>query len=99
MQQQEQASLKTILIVLFATLAVILIPVLTYRYFSGGITGEDCSDSIGCRPGYYCTFSYCTEKCEQDSDCPENWQCRDLSISRERLGIEYDAGEVKMCVR
>ena len=97
--QQEQASVKTILIILFGTLAVILIPVFAYRYFSGGVTGEECSDSTGCRPGYYCIFGTCTVSCDQDSDCPENWQCSELSVTKEKMGIEFDAGEIKRCTK
>ena len=87
-------STRNYLLICFGLLAtVILTSLASAQSFGGRLTGEDtsdCPDGSCCAAGYAIDVSLglvedaapsllCSEPCEDDTTCPENWGCRFVS--------------------
>lgn len=90
--------IKMILMLTFFTVGPIGACALIYRNVAGADFAESCEANADCKVGLMCFEKTCTRGCELDTECPENWRCGELAITRKKLGVEFAGGEVKACI-
>ncbi len=96
--QSELRGLLRVVLITLVVIGVVIGIIKLSRSLSGGDAGDECSAHNDCKNAHYCIEELCSPACKDDADCPSNWRCRKLSITRQhRLGIKYKAGHAQIC--
>ena len=93
------AGLRTTLIVTFLVVGGLVGGALFFRSSMGSGVGAPCNDSLVCKPGLFCVEDVCANKCTNDEDCTlDGWTCIEVQITKQQIGIEYEAGTMHTCL-